>query len=151
MNYSFDYDNTLIKYKYVYDSEGNIIDAVYDCPHYENIELLRELANSGNTVYIITARIKGLSFEKHIDNSPKPDELVKELDLPVTEIFYTTNKCKLPTLLKMNITAHWDDCPEQCDTIRDSGLLKVWEVQAPLGINSFLKEKFRKLLEKNVA
>ena len=36
MNYSFDYDNTLIKYKYIRDSNGEIIDVVYDLPHYEN-------------------------------------------------------------------------------------------------------------------
>jgi len=55
MNYSFDYDNTLIKYKGIRDSEGNLIDVVYDGPHYENISILRKLSDEGHTIYIITS------------------------------------------------------------------------------------------------
>ena len=151
MNYSFDYDNTLIRYKYVRDAKGNIIDAVYDKPHQENIDLLRELAeDKNNTIYIVTARVKGLSFESHIDNSPKPEDLVRIMNLPVSGIFYTKNGCKLPILVKNNVSEHWDDCPEQCKTINDSGLLKAWEVRAPSGINAFLKSKFIRLLEEQI-
>ena len=45
MNYSFDYDNTLIKYKYIRDSNGKTIDVIYDLPHYENIKTLPECVN----------------------------------------------------------------------------------------------------------
>jgi hypothetical protein len=148
MNYSFDYDNTLIKYAYLYDEEGNIIDAVYDKPHQENINLLRELSEDiNNTIYIVTARVKGLTFEPCIDSSPKPEDLIRVLNLPVAEIVYTKNRCKLPVLVENNISDHWDDCPEQCKRINDSGLLKAWEVKAPPGINAFLKKKFIKLLK----
>jgi len=148
MNYSFDYDNTLIRYKYVYNTKGDVIDAVYDKPHQENIDLLRELAkDKNNTIYIVTARVKGLSFESCIDNSPKPEDLVRTMNLPVSDIFYTRNGCKLPVLLENNVSEHWDDCPEQCKTINDSGVLKAWEVRAPDGINAFLKSKFIRLLE----
>jgi hypothetical protein len=147
MNYSFDYDNTLIRYKYIYDEDGNITDAVYDRPHQENINLLRELASEGHRIYIVTARTPGLVFDRYIDNSPMPSELVKVLNLPVEDIFYTRNGCKLPVLLENNISAHWDDCPEQCERIRKTGLLRIHEVSAPLGINDFLKSKFIRLME----
>ena len=146
MNYSFDYDNTLIKYKYVYDESGEIIDAVYDRPHQKNINLLRELASKGHRIYIVTARDPNLVFDRYIDNSPMPSELVKVLNLPVKDVLYTRSKCKLATLLENNISAHWDDCPKQCKTINDSGLLKVYRVKAPVGINEFLKIKFMKLM-----
>ncbi len=147
MNYSFDYDNTLIKYKYVYDKKsGEIIDAVYDRPHQKNINLLRELASKGHRIYIVTARDPNLVFDRYIDNSPMPSELVKVLNLPVKDVLYTRSKCKLATLLENNISAHWDDCPKQCKKIRKSGLLKVYRVKAPVGINEFLKIKFMKLM-----
>ena len=148
MNYSFDYDNTLIRYKYVRDVRGKIIDAVYDKPHQENIDLLRELAkDKNNTIYIVTARVKGLCFEPHIDNSPKPEDLIRVMNLPVANIFYTKNGCKLPILLENDISEHWDDCSEQCKIINDSSLIKAWEVRAPDAINAFLKNKFTRLLE----
>ena len=148
MNYSFDYDNTLIRYKYVYDDEGVVIDAVYDRPHEENIAQLRELAkNKDNKVYIVTARIEGLSFEDHIDNSPSPVDLIKVMNLPVERVFYTRNQCKLPILVDNDIRVHWDDCPKQCESIAASGKLEAILVSAPQGINAFLKEKFIRLLE----
>jgi len=106
--------------------------------------------DKNNTIYIVTARVKGLSFESHIDNSPKPEDLIRIMNLPVSDIFYTKNGCKLPILVKNNISEHWDDCPEQCKTINDSGLLKAWEVRAPDGINAFLKSKFIRLLEEQI-
>jgi len=104
-NISFDYDNTLICYKYVYDEDGNPIDAVYTEPH----------------------------------------------DLPVRKIFYTSNRCKMDVLRDNGVTVHFDDCPEQCDRIMDewaqncSGPISVL-VDAPDGINDFLKEKFSKII-----
>lgn len=146
MNYSFDYDNTLIRYKYIYDEEGNITDAVYDRPHQENINLLRELASKGHRIYIVTARIPGLMFDRYIDNSPMPSELIKVLNLPVKEVIYTHNKCKVSYLRALQITEHWDDCIEQCEEIQKQTDIIVNVVDAPEGINSFLKEKFIKLM-----
>ena len=149
-NISFDYDNTLIRYKYVYDEDGNPIDAVYTEPHEENIETLQQLHDEGNDIFIVTARIEGLSLPEH-DNSPKPEELIEMLDLPVRKIFYTSNRCKMDVLRDNGVTVHFDDCPEQCDRIMDewaqncSGPISVL-VDAPDGINDFLKEKFSKLI-----
>ena len=151
MNYSFDYDNTLIRYKYVYNTKGDVIDAVYDKPHQENIDLLRELAeDKRNRIYIVTARTKGLSFGPHVDNAPNPEEFARVLNLPVTGVFYTNNDCKLPTLVENLISVHWDDCPEQCRVINDSGLAEAVAIRAPDGISTFLKSKFTKLLEEQI-
>ena len=147
MNYSFDYDNTLIRYKYIYDEDGNITDAVYDRPHQENINLLRELASKGHRIYIVTARIPGLTFDRYIDNSPMPSELVKVLNLPIEKIVYTANTCKIPYLTLYKISEHWDDCLEQCEKIRNETRIAINEVEAPPGINDFLKNKFIRLME----
>ena len=148
---SFDYDNTLIRYEYVKDETGNIIDAVYREPHLGNIRLMQQLANDGYRVIIVTAREKGLSFPKH-DKSPKPEELVEALRLPVDDIYYTANSCKIDTLMENNATLHFDDCEAQClDMLKHKqktglGPLPIL-VDAPRGINNFLKRKFKKLIE----
>lgn len=146
MNYSFDYDNTLIRYKYVRDAKGNIIDAVYDGPHRQNIDLLKRLASGGHNIYIVTARTKGIHLDVSIDKSPKPEEFIKVLDLPIKEVVYTRGNCKLPFLLEKNIREHWDDCPVQCAVIAKDGRVRPWQVPAPKNINAFLNNKIKKAI-----
>lgn len=147
MNISFDYDNTLIKYVYVQDDDGKIIDAVYDLPHQENIDILWDFHERGDEIYIVTSRIEGLHFEDSLDRSPKPEELVRAMGLPIKEIVYTGGQSKLPFLLERDIKMHLDDCPKECNTIIEHGGISVVEVEAPPGINNFLRNKFEKLLE----
>jgi hypothetical protein len=148
MKYSFDYDNTLIRYKFL-EQDGKVVDAMYTEPHYKNINLLKLIAEAGHQVYIVTSRIKGLVFDKIIDNSPKPEDLVKAMSLPVSDIIYTQGGCKLPYLVEMGIDEHWDDCPEQCDTINSSNLLRANLVWAPENINAFLRKKYEILINQN--
>lgn len=119
MNYSFDYDNTLIKYKYVYDHSGEIINVVYDRPHYKNINILRKLHNNGNNVYIITSRIKPKhkDFKYDWDDSPSPEDFIEELSLPVKEIVYTNGHRKIEKLILYDIVKHWDDDEKECEEI----------------------------------
>ena len=117
-NYSFDYDETLIKYRYEYDEAGDIEDIVYIGPHEENIQTLRDLAAQGHTVYIVTSRkhpseVK-LTFE---GDAPGPGELTKEMGLPVAGIYYTGLEPKVFTLAKLGISKHWDDDQEEIDHI----------------------------------
>ena len=49
--YSFDFDNTLIRYHTLEDG-----DVEYLGPHEENIALLKDLAAQGNKVIIVTSR-----------------------------------------------------------------------------------------------
>lgn len=148
---SFDYDNTLIKYEYLYNEAGYAVDAVYTEPHHSNIKTMRDLYNQGCEIYITTARIRGVSIPEH-DNSPSPEELVFQLKLPVKKVFYTSNRSKVTTLEKNGIHVHFDDCPYQCNELAKKwteegvGAIPVL-VEAPEGINEFLKEKFKKLLE----
>ncbi len=147
--YSFDYDNTLIQYVYVYDDEGKIVDAKYDTPHMENIRLLRHLSVQGHKIYITTARTEGVRLEEHIDNSPSPEELIGTMKLPVEKVFYTDGACKVSTLIDNGIREHWDDCSEQCARIEEQAgnIIKANLVDAPTGIDCFLKNKFEKLNE----
>jgi hypothetical protein len=119
MNYSFDYDNTLIKYKGIRDSEGNLIDVVYDGPHYENISILRKLSDEGHTIYIITSRVEydPIDFKFDWDTSPLPQETIRNLKLPVEAVVYTNGRKKLEKLLLYRIKKHWDDDIKECEEI----------------------------------
>jgi hypothetical protein len=146
-NCSFDYDNTLIRYFFVYDQDGNVVDAKYSHPHEENINLLREIASSGSRIYIVTARIPEMSLPEYLDNSPKPEEFIKSMNLPIEKVIYTSNQCKVPALREYGIKEHWDDCPEQCRRIQEEcDNIKVNLVAAPDGINEFMRAKFIKIL-----
>ena len=119
MNYSFDYDNTLIKYKYTYSPAGEIIDVNYDEPHYENIKTLRDLHQAGHTIFIVTSRMQPQyeGFKYDWDDSPPPEQLIKEMKLPVKEVVYTSGKKKLNKLLLYDIKKHWDDDEKEIEEI----------------------------------
>ena len=157
MNYSFDYDNTLIKYKYIRDSNGEILDVVYDLPHYENIKTLLALANEGHTIYIITSRVKPepITFRYEWDISPSPEEFIKDMDLPVSKIIYTNGEKKIEKLILHQIKKHWDDDENECEEIFRYNTLSYPEttghqieyvlVAKEDGITERLREKFIRL------
>lgn len=157
MNYSFDYDNTLIKYKYIYSPTGEIIDVVYDRPHDQNIDIVRELHESGHNIYIITSRIKPIyeGFRYEWDESPSPEKLVKELSLPIKEIVYTNGRKKIEKLILFNIQKHWDDDEAECEEITKYNNLsypisighkiEYNLVQKQKGITVMLRDKFLRL------
>ena len=88
-----------------------------------------------------------MNLPEHLDNSPKPEEFIKCMNLPIEEVIYTNNRCKIPTLREYGIEEHWDDCPEQCRRIQEEcDNIKVNLVAAPDGINEFMREKFIKIL-----
>jgi len=161
MNYSFDYDNTLIKYKYIYSPTGEIIDVVYDSPHDQNINIVRELHESGHNIYIITSRIKPIyeGFSYEWDESPSPEKLVKELSLPIKQIIYTNGRKKIEKLILFNIQKHWDDDEAECEEIMrynryvccpnfiDKKIEYVL-VPKPFGITVMLRNKFLRLTKK---
>jgi len=106
--YSFDFDNTLAKYKIdPLDNERT----VYDGPHEENLNKLKQLVADGNTVYIVTARHKDEPL--YHDISPTPEGFVEEQNLTVDGIYYTNGQLKAPKLLKLGVTEHWDDSKEE--------------------------------------
>ena len=154
MNYSFDFDNTLIKYKYVYSPNGEILDVKYDQPHHENILTLRDLHLAGHTIYIITSRMQPEheGFKYSWDDSPSPEELIKELELPVKEVVYTSGKKKLNKILLYEIEKHWDDDQKECEEIIKYNMLsyprfvdhciKFELVNTEEGITEKLREKF---------
>ena len=158
MNYSFDYDNTLIKYKYIYSPTGEIIDVVYDRPHDQNINIVRELHESGHNIYIITSRIKPIyeGFRYEWDESPSPEKLVKELSLPIKQIIYTNGRKKIEKLILFNIQKHWDDDEAECEEImryNPNFINKKIEyvlVQKQKGITVMLRDKFLRLTKNEV-
>lgn len=114
--YSFDYDSTLIKYRYERESrDGGIEEIAYDQPHRQNIVLLRKLAAEGHKIVIVTSRRipNGVGRKYHWDNTPSPEELVSKLDLPVSEVHYTQGQPKIKKLVELGVVKHWDDDEEE--------------------------------------
>ena len=118
--YSFDYDETLIKYKT--DPEDPEFSTIYDKPHEENIAKLRELAAAGETVYIVTSRSKRTGDRHPWDTAPEPEELVADLNLPVKSIHYTNGDLKAETLLSLGVIEHWDDDEEEIAAAQEAGI-----------------------------
>ena len=118
--YSFDYDETLIKYKA--DPEDPEFSTIYDKPHEENIAKLRELAAAGETVYIVTSRSKRTREKYPWDTAPDPEELVADLNLPVKSIHYTNGDLKAETLLSLGVIEHWDDDEEEIAAAKEAGI-----------------------------
>ena len=125
--YSFDFDNTLIRYQTLEDG-----DVVYLGPHEENLQILRDLAAEGNKVIIVTSRFKLKGPKKPWDDAPTPEELVADLSLPVEVIEYTDGELKTSKLLGMpyNIIKHWDDDQDEVNALADTGIQGV-KVEVP--------------------
>ena len=135
--YSFDYDETLIRHKP--DPEDPEFSIVYDGPHEENIAKLRELAAAGHAVIIVTSRSKRTGDKHPWDTAPDPEELVAELDLPLTPVLdpgddeneadeepktihYTNGDLKAPKLLRLGVIEHWDDDKEELAAAEAAGI-----------------------------
>ena len=118
--YSFDYDETLVKYKP--DPEDPQFSVLYDKPHEENIAKLRELAAAGETVYIVTSRSKRTGDKMPWDTAPDPEDLVADLNLPIKSIHYTNGDLKAETLLSLGVIEHWDDDEEEIAAAQEAGI-----------------------------
>ena len=102
--YSFDFDNTLIRYHTLEDG-----DVEYLGPHKENIALLKDLAAQGNKVIIVTSRSKPSGAKPVWDVAPTPEEAIQKFNLPVEEVYYTFGDFKAAKLLELGVSNHWDD------------------------------------------
>ena len=118
--YSFDYDDTLIRYKP--DPEDPEFSIVYDGPHEENVAKLKELAAAGNKVIIVTSRAERTGEKRPWDTAPDPEELVAELNLPIESIHYTHGDLKADTLLSLGVVEHWDDDEEEVAAAEAAGI-----------------------------
>ena len=115
--YSFDFDNTLIRYHTLEDG-----DVEYIGPHEENIQLVRDLAAAGNQVIIVTSRYKPTGPKKPWDDAPSPEELIIQLGLPIEVVEYTSGDPKVKMLKKLGVTKHWDDDLEELAALEGSGV-----------------------------
>ena len=108
--YSFDFDNTLIRYHTLEDG-----DVVYLGPHEENIQLVKDLAAEGNKVIIVTSRSKLKGEKRPWDEAPTPEEAISEFGLPIEEVYYTFGDFKADKLVELGVSKHWDDDEEEVD------------------------------------
>jgi len=140
--YSFDFDNTLIRYHTLEDG-----DVEYLGPHEENIQLVRDLAAAGNKVIIVTSRAEPTGPKKSWDDSPLPEELIAEFNLPIEEVHYTFGDFKAQKLLELGVSKHWDDDEDEVAAAEEAGIEAVL-VPVEEGITERLRDKWVDLLSK---
>jgi FMN phosphatase YigB (HAD superfamily) len=140
--YSFDFDNTLIRYHTLEDG-----DVEYIGPHEENIQLAKDLAAAGNKVIIVTSRSKSTRPKYDWDKAPTPEEAIQEFELPVEEVHYTFGDLKAEKLLELGVSKHWDDDEDEVAAAEEAGIEAVL-VPVEEGITGRLRDKWVDLLSK---
>ena len=140
--YSFDFDNTLIRYHTLEDG-----DVEYLGLHDENIQKVRDLAADGHTVIIVTSRSPLEGPKKPWDDAPTPEELIAELDLPIETVEYTRGDFKADLLLKLGVSHHWDDDQEEVDAAEAAGI-GATKVEVPGEETARLRDKWKDLMSK---
>jgi len=118
--YSFDFDNTLIRYETLEDG-----DVEYLGPHEKNIALLKDLAEQGHKIIIVTSRSRPNKPKFDWDKAPTPEEAIQEFGLPVEEVYYTHGDLKAQKLLELGVSKHWDDDEEEVAAAEDAGIQAV--------------------------
>ena len=135
--YSFDYDNTLIRYHTLEDG-----DVEYLGPHEENIALLKDLAAQGNKVIIVTSRSPLRRPKYEWDKAPTPEEAIQEFGLPVEEVHYTYGNLKADKLMELGVTKHWDDDDDEIAAAWAAGI-EAEAVQVEGDVTDRLRDKWK--------
>jgi hypothetical protein len=141
--YSFDFDNTLIRYHTLEDG-----DVEYLGPHEENIALLKDLAAQGNKVIIVTSRSNQIRPKYEWEKAPTPEEAIQEFGLPVEEVHYTHGNLKADKLMELGVTKHWDD---DDDEIAAAWAVGIEAVPVPVegDVTNQLRDKWKDLTAKS--
>jgi hypothetical protein len=135
--YSFDFDNTLIRYHTLEDG-----DVEYLGPHGENIQLVKDLAAEGNKVIIVTSRSKLKGEKRPWDKAPTPEEAIQMFDLPVEEVHYTYGNLKADKLMELGVTKHWDDDDDEIAAAWAAGIEAV-AVRVEGDVTNQLRDKWK--------
>ena len=141
--YSFDFDNTLIRYHTLEDG-----DVEYLGPHEENIALLKDLAAQGNKVVIVTSRSKLKGEKRPWDKAPTPEESIQEFGLPVEEVHYTYGNLKADKLMELGVTKHWDDDDDEVAAAWAAGI-EAEAVQVEGDVTDRLRDKWKDHMAKS--
>jgi hypothetical protein len=140
--YSFDFDNTLIRYQTLEDG-----DVEYLGPHEENIALLKDLAEQGNKVIIVTSRCKPTRPKYDWDKAPTPEEAIQEFGLPVEEVHYTYGNLKADKLMELGVSKHWDDDDDEVAAAWAAGIEAI-AVPVEGEVTQQLRDKWCDVLSK---
>jgi len=141
--YSFDFDNTLIRYHTLEDG-----DVEYLGPHEENIQLVKDLASEGNKIIIVTSRSKLKGEKRPWDDAPTPEEAIQEFGLPIEEVHYTYGNLKADKLMELGVTKHWDDDDEEVAAAWSSGIEAV-AVPVEGDVTNQLRDKWKDHMAKS--
>ena len=134
--YSFDFDNTLIRYHTLEDG-----DVEYLGPHEVNIQLVKDLVAEGNKVIIVTSRSKLKGAKRVWDLAPTPEEAIEMFGLPVEEIYYTRGDLKADKLMELGVVKHWDDDEDEVLAAERAGI-EAELVPTEQGMTDRLRDKW---------
>jgi hypothetical protein len=139
--YSFDFDNTLIRYQTLEDG-----DVGYLGPHEENIALLKDLAAQGHKVIIVTSRSKRTGPKYPWDDAPTPEEAIEAFGLPVDEVHHTHGNLKADKLSELGVVKHWDDDDAEVQAAWAAGIEAV-AVPVEGSVTAQLRDKWKDRLQ----
>jgi len=124
---TFDFDDTLLKTRY--DEDWGIVE---DGPKEDIISQLYTSKANGYIIYIVTSRFQEPSDKHYPAGHPAHrtdvQAFVSKHSLPVDGIFFTNGNFKADTLIKLGSIKHFDDDPEEINTIK----LKAPEIETVL-------------------
>ena len=149
---TFDFDSTLILSRW----DDEISDYVYDGPHQEMIDKLRDYHKQGAVIYIVTSRSTEKEDQERqwfveTPNSNRPVKyipeyqmpvwkFVKDTGLPVKDVVFTNGKLKARAedgLVELGADIHHDDDPEENAAAEAAGIKTV--ISDPYGDYEDLK------------
>lgn len=112
---TFDFDDTLTEPEF--DEEDEIWVSGMD-PNAEALDRMRELAEAGHEIRIVTTR-------SEIAGGRFVFEFVEDHDLPVSGIHFTDGDLKADTLEELGSAAHFDDSVSELAEARSRGIQTV--------------------------
>jgi hypothetical protein len=104
---SFDFDSTMTKPYFDSDNgtwkAGDANNNIHH--HHDNIDLMKQYAEKGYKIYIVTSRKQ--------KDLPEVEAFVQKLGLPVERVVGTEGKNKGPILQELGVVIHHDDLEQK--------------------------------------
>ena len=103
-------------------------------PNFDNIEEIRQLVSAGHTVFIVTGRTPRWESSGGAPVRISVHDFIREHQLPVSGVHFTSGKLKASTLLKLRSVKHWDDDEEEIRLAIKNGIegvlvpTPIWDV-----------------------
>ena len=109
MKISFDFDDTLLWKRAVFDEDGDFDYVETVGPNPRVLPILKRAIAQGHEVYIVTSRLSRTLDDVKYWLGPEEWGVLDG----IKEIIFTEGRPKQPTLIEKGIDRHYDDDPEE--------------------------------------